>query len=131
MKNRIFTGFGLLACAAGFAHASMDSLLTRYNPDNALTFAATRGDQFWHAKHAGDDGKERSCTTCHGTDLTKAGKHIKTGKVIDPMALSVNKDRFTDPKKVEKWFKRNCKWTIGRECTNQEKGDVLKYLSQF
>jgi len=48
--------------------------------------------------------------------------------VIDPMALSVNPERYTDPDKIEKWFLRNCKWTLGRECTAQEKGDVLTYL---
>ncbi|TBR21868.1 MAG: DUF1924 domain-containing protein, partial [Candidatus Nitrosotenuis sp.] len=34
-----------------------------------------------------------------------------------------------DPKFVEKWFKRNCKETLERECTPQEKGDFLAYLS--
>ena len=52
----------------------------------------------------------------------------KTGKVIDPMAPSVNPKRFTDAKEIEKWFKRNCTWTVGRECTPQEKGDFLSYL---
>lgn len=46
------------------------------------------------------------------------------------MAASVNPKRYTKMKKINKWFKRNCKWTLGRECTNQEKGDILKYLSQ-
>ena len=32
---------------------------------------------------------------------------------------------YTDPEHIEKWFTRNCKWTLGRECTPQEKGDFL------
>jgi len=83
----------------------------------------------WQEKHLdAKSGKDRSCETCHGTNLKVSGKHIRTGKVIDPMAPSVNSERFTDEKKIEKWFKRNCKWTLGRECTPQEKGDFLSFL---
>ncbi len=45
------------------------------------------------------------------------------------MAVSVNATRLSDPKKVEKWFLRNCKWTFGRECTPQEKGDFIDYMT--
>jgi len=33
-----------------------------------------------------------------------------------------------DAAKTEKWFLRNCKWTMGRTCTAQEKGDFLAYF---
>ena len=56
------------------------------------------------------------------------GKHSETGKKIDPMAPSANAERFTDPKKVAKWFKRNCNDVLDRACTPQEQGDVLSYL---
>jgi len=108
---------------------TLPELLTFYASDATQPFDAERGKTFWHHKVPADDGKERSCTSCHGEDLNKSGKHIKSGKVIEPMSPSLNKERYTDRKKVEKWFKRNCKWTLGRECTAQEKGDVLKYLS--
>ena len=48
-----------------------------------------------------------------------------TGEPIDPMSAP---GRFTDPAKVEKWFKRNCSDVLGRECTALEKGDSLAYL---
>jgi len=108
---------------------SLPELLEFYSAESNQPFDAERGKEFWLKKTPADDGKMRDCTVCHGEKLTDSGKHVKTGKVIDPMAPSVNKERYTDRKKVEKWFKRNCKWTIGRECTAQEKGDVLKYLS--
>lgn len=73
-------------------------------------------------------GQERSCTTCHTDDLKQAGKHAKTGKPIDPMAPSVNPQRLTDPQKIAKWFKRNCKWTFNRECTEPEKEAFLSYI---
>ena len=51
-----------------------------------------------------------------------------TGKAIEPMATAANPRRFTDVAKVEKWFKRNCKDVLDRECTAREKGDVITYL---
>lgn len=71
----------------------------------------------------------RSCTSCHGDHPVNPGRHQKTGKPIKPMALSVNPDRYRDPEKVEKWFLRNCKWTFGRQCSLQEKADILTWLS--
>jgi hypothetical protein len=44
------------------------------------------------------------------------------------MAPSVNAARLTDQAKIVKWLHRNCKWTLGRECTPQEKGDFLTYI---
>ena len=41
------------------------------------------------------------------------------------MAVSVNPKRLSDPAKVEKWFGRNCRWTLGRDCTPQEKADFV------
>ena len=121
----------LMLALPPLGQAGISDTIEHFNPQHNLSFSADRGDKLWHQKNFAKDGKERDCTVCHGTDLKKAGKHIKTGKVIDPMAISVNDKRFTDIDKVEKWFLRNCKWTLGRECTAQEKGDLLKYLSQF
>lgn len=35
---------------------------------------------------------------------------------------------FTDTAKVNKWFRRNCKDVLSRECSAGEKADVLAYL---
>ncbi len=58
------------------------------------------------------------------------GKHNRTGKMIKPISPTVNPERLTDIKKIKKWLLRNCKWTFGRECTTQEKGNILLWLSQ-
>ena len=87
-------------------------------------FSAARGESFFKAKH----GNEWSCASCHTENPATPGKHAKTGKVIDPLAPSANAERFTSPKKLEKWFKRNCNDVLNRVCTPQEKGDVLAYL---
>lgn len=69
-----------------------------------------------------------NCTTCHGASPQQGGQ-TRTGKAIDPMAVSRTPSRFTDQKKVDKWFRRNCNGVIGRECTAQEKVDFLTYMA--
>jgi hypothetical protein len=51
-----------------------------------------------------------------------------TGKPILALAPSANPQRFTDRAKVDKWFRRNCRDVLGRECTPTEKGDLLTWL---
>jgi hypothetical protein len=119
-----------LASAAG-AQADFGKLLAYYSQPGRRDFNAERGKELWLKKWSFENGEALSCTTCHGTDLRLPGRHNKSGKVIEPMAPSVNKARYTDMEEVEKWFTRNCKQVMKRECTVQEKGDVLRYLSQF
>ncbi len=87
-------------------------------------FNAARGQQFFNTKH----GNDWSCSSCHTLNPKQQGKHEVTGRIIQPMAVSVNAQRFTDAAKSEKWFRRNCKDVLSRECTAQEKGDVITYL---
>jgi len=106
-----------------------DQILKTLNKEAAATqgfagFSAARGETFFKSKHGG----EWSCASCHSDNPAAEGKHAKTNKVIKPLAPSANPKRFTDMKKVEKWFKRNCNDVLERACTAQEKGDVLSYL---
>ena len=87
-------------------------------------FSAERGVRFYKQTH----GKELSCASCHTENPAASGKHSKSGKIIQALAPAANAERFTDPAKVEKWFKRNCNDVLSRACTPQEKGDVLSYL---
>jgi len=87
-------------------------------------FSAVRGENFFKARH----GNEWSCSSCHTDNPAATGKHAKTGKAIQPLAPAANAERFSDPKKVDKWFKRNCNDVLDRVCTAQEKGDFLTYL---
>lgn len=100
-------------------------LQQKYITQGAVAFSAQRGQKLWES-----DNNGRSCTTCHTTSVKNTGKHQKTGKLIKPMAPSVNPKRLTKKRKVKKWLLRNCKWTFKRECTAQEKGDILMWLSQ-
>jgi mono/diheme cytochrome c family protein len=87
-------------------------------------FSPARGQQFFQATHGGD----LSCASCHTTDPRARGEHARTGKSISPLAPSANAARFSRLDKSEKWFRRNCNDVLSRECTAQEKGDVLAYL---
>ena len=64
-------------------------------------FTAESGEKLWNQTQTVSE-QPRSCASCHTSDPRQAGKHVRTGKPIKPMAPSVNSDRFTDPKKVAK-----------------------------
>lgn len=87
-------------------------------------FSAARGESFFRAKQSSG----LSCASCHTDNPAAPGKHEKTGKDIEPLAPSANAQRFGDPAKVAKWFKRNCHEVLSRACTPQEQGDFLAYL---
>jgi hypothetical protein len=115
---------------AGAQASVVDELLNGYRNSGVEQASAAAGERLWKSSHVDNkSGQKRSCATCHGSNLKKPGKHARTGKAIKPMAVSVNPERLTDSKKIEKWFYRNCKWTLGRTCTVQEKANVLSYLS--
>lgn len=91
-------------------------------------FSANEGLKLFTATRMHSKKKEsRSCTTCHTKDPSRVGK-TKVGKKIDPLSPAVTVKRFTDPKKVKKWFRRNCKWVLERECTPEEKGNYITYM---
>lgn len=129
MRMKIILGISAVLCA-GLAQGADPGLLPGYESAGAGPFSPDAGRRAWTAEHpAPDGGVARSCASCHGTDGRQPGRHAETGKPIDPMAVSVNPARLSDPAKVEKWFRRNCRWTLGRECAPQEKGDFVQYLS--
>ncbi|MFP5383456.1 MAG: DUF1924 domain-containing protein [Gammaproteobacteria bacterium] len=98
---------------------------SRWNTEAGSAGDALRGEQFFRSKH----GKKWSCTSCHQDPPVKPGRHAATGKVIDPLAPAYNPKAFTDTKRIDKWFRRNCNDVLGRECTAQEKADVVAYLN--
>ena len=113
------------------AHAAtVEELLAQYQRDGAGPFRAEQGEALLNQLGSGDPNSEGNrCAACHTSDPRKAGKHVKTGKIIEPLAPAANRDRLQDAEKVEKWFLRNCKGTLGRTCTPQEKGDFLTFLT--
>ncbi|WP_414638952.1 DUF1924 domain-containing protein [Aquabacterium sp.] len=115
----------LLAVTPRMAQAATPAeLLSAYSREAGSPPSATRGQQFFKATHGG----EWSCASCHGSLPTQAGRHASTNKTIGALAPAANAERFTNPSKVEKWFRRNCKDVLSRECSAAEKADVLAWL---
>jgi len=122
----LLTGLGLLVSLNARAADSASSQLQALQRAGAGPFSAAAGEALWLQQQSNG----RSCSSCHGRDPNMPGKHQRTGKPIAPMSTHANPDRFTQTEKTEKWFRRNCRWTLGRECSAQEKGDVILWLSQ-
>jgi hypothetical protein len=90
-------------------------------------FSAVRGKALLLQAFTGGKPDTPTCASCHGRDPRAPGRTL-TGKTIEPVAVSVSPARYTDPVKVEKWFKRNCTEVMGRECSAREKGDWLSFM---
>ncbi|HWI80770.1 DUF1924 domain-containing protein [Ramlibacter sp.] len=110
--------------ASGAGAATPQELLAGYAAEARAAPSPARGQQFFGATH----GREWSCASCHGVPPTADGKHASTGKRIAALAPAFGAGRFTDPARVEKWFRRNCNDVAGRECSAGEKADVLSWL---
>jgi hypothetical protein len=128
-------GLLMVALAApAFADPARDALLSGYLADakkadpSFAGFSAQRGESLFRNKWAGGDERTDSCTSCHTGDPRQPGRNAKTGRAIDPVAVSVNPKRFTDRDTVEKQFGRDCKSVLGRECTAAEKGDYITFM---
>lgn len=114
---------GLYAVTAAQA-STPQAELQRWEQAAGQAGNATRGQAFFGQRFGG----EWSCASCHGQPPVRDGKHASTGKKITPLAPAFNAERFTDSAKADKWFKRNCKDVLSRECTAHEKADVMSYL---
>ena len=128
-QHHIRTLFSSLAVALPLlatANPILDDYKAQAKAENPAFkgFSAAAGQKLYTTQGP----NQLSCSSCHTDSPKNAGKHAKTNKAIDPMAPSVNPQRFTDAAKVEKWFKRNCNDALGRACTTQEKGDFITYL---
>ena len=125
--RRMCALIGLCALQVLTVHAADTSpaqQLSHWTTQAGAPATAERGQAFFNERHGG----EWSCASCHGTLPTGQGKHASTSKAIAPLAPAFNAKAFTDTAKVDKWFKRNCKDVLSRECSAQEKADVMAYL---
>ena len=89
-------------------------------------FSAAAGHKLYLATFT-VDGQATSCSSCHTPDPRKIGR-TPAGKVVEPLSPTVNPARLTDRREVEKWFTRNCKQVMGRECTAEEKGNFVTWM---
>ncbi|KVC47444.1 cytochrome C [Burkholderia ubonensis] len=124
-RHRLGLSAATLLAAMAAAHAETPArLLDGYTAQAGASAMPSRGQQFFTTRH----GRDWSCASCHGGTPTGTGRHVVTGKAIEPLAPAFNPARFTDAARTEKWFRRNCKDVVGRECSASEKADVLSWL---
>ena len=107
---------------------TIDELIKTYSSQGKSTANAGKGEKFYFAKNPSAKDGLVNCASCHKDNPTESGLVKKSGKKLEPMAVSANKNRYKDKKKVEKWFKRNCNDVLARLCTAQEKADFLAYM---
>lgn len=116
---------GMLPASQAGAQASRPAdLLAAYSQEAGRPANAEQGRRFFTSTHGG----EWSCASCHQNTPSTPGRHAATGKAIAPLAPAFNPERFTQASKVEKWFRRNCRDVLSRECSSSEKADVLAWL---
>lgn len=128
MKALILVPALLAALLAVPARATTASeQLAGYSREAGAAADPTRGQQLFTQRQ----GREWSCASCHTARPTAEGQHASTGKPIAPLAPAAQPQRFTDAAKSAKWFRRNCKDVLGRECSAGEKADVLAWLLTF
>lgn len=104
-----------------------DEILKAFEQQAKTHFSAAEGEKLFRTERVNSKNEKVSCMTCH-TANPKAEGLTRANKVIEPIAPVANKERFTDMAKVEKWFKRNCKDVLDRECTIVEKGNFTKFM---
>jgi len=115
--------------AADPRQAILDSYAAQAKAEGAFAgFSAARGEALFRSKNAVNPDAP-SCASCHTDDPTRAGRHVKTGRAIEPIAVSANPKRFTDAEKVEERFTRDCKSILGRACSATEKGDYVTFMA--
>ena len=120
----VTVALALLTGSAFAGDTTPAAQLQRWSAQAGAPGNARQGQAFFSARH----GTEWSCASCHGTPPTRQGEHASTGKPIAPLAPAFNAKAFTSTAKTEKWFRRNCKDVLSRECSASEKADVLAYL---
>ena len=123
-RGLTLSGLVLVLCGASAQVTTPQAQLQRWQAAAGQSGQAPRGQEFFTRRHGG----EWSCASCHGQPPTTTSRHASTGKPIQPLAPAFHAERFTDSAKVDKWFKRNCKDVLSRECSAVAKADVLAYL---
>ncbi len=128
MRTSLFAFAALMAVTApAMAGPAQDKMLAHFQAQAQSPASTARGQSLFEGRFTGGKPETPSCTSCHTASPAGVGK-TRAGKEIAPMALSKSPERYSDLKKVEKWFRRNCKSVLGRACSAQEKTDFIAFM---
>ncbi len=124
MKKRYLLVLVLCTSAIHAKSVDFDQLYQSWSDNIPASANATKGKELWSYELI--PGK--SCASCHGDDLSQTGSHVKTNKLIKPLSPKTNPKRLTKVRKINKWLKRNCKFSYKRECTPEEKVSFIEFI---
>lgn len=136
IRYLIFAAITVAPTLALAGDVDRDAIIASYAAEalaadpNFTVFSAADGETLFRINWSGGDPRTPSCTACHTENPLNQGRNAKTGRPIDPVAVSVNRSRFTDVADVEKQFKRDCESVLGRSCTAREKGDYITFMKR-
>jgi hypothetical protein len=123
--NKKYLAVLILFTFTNHAHAvDFNQLYQSWSGEGLVSSNAAKGEELWSYELI--PGK--SCASCHGNDLSQTGSHVKTNKLIKPLSPNTNPKRLTKVSKINKWLKRNCKFTYKRECTSEEKINFIEFI---
>jgi hypothetical protein len=79
------------------ANDAIDKILESYKHQGVSEFSIDTGKKLWTKEitHS-ESSTNRSCASCHGSVLSTAGQHVKTGKIIKAMSPMTNHQRLTN-----------------------------------
>lgn len=129
LQRPLVLAAAFLALAGPAQAVTPAELLAGYQAKAAAPASPERGKRLFTTNFGQPLGW--SCSSCHTDDPTRSGKDDVTGKPIEPLAPAVNPARFIDRVKVENKLRLNCNDVVGRDCTAQEKADLLAWLLGF
>ncbi len=117
---------GLLCLPGAATAATPAEIMSAYAAKAASPPSAERGEKLFTSKNKG--GPFESCTDCHTAVPTRLGRDQLAEKSMPALAPAANAKRLTDANRVEAAFRMNCKDVLSRECTAQEKADIMSWL---
>ncbi len=124
MNKKYLVLLALLSIGVHAKSVDFDQLYQSWSGEKVTASSAAKGKELWNYELI--PGK--SCASCHGENLSQTGSHAKTNKLIKPLSPTTNVKRLTKVRKINKWLKRNCKWTYKRECTPEEKVSFIEFI---
>lgn len=125
---------GLAAFSANADIANAERLAHKYTVIAKSVNAAYTGPTvadgkfFFNREIKNTAGKATACASCHTANPADFGKHVVTGKPINPLSPAVNFKRFSEINDVEEQFTKHCNDIIGSDCTAAEKASFITYL---
>jgi len=127
MKSSFFFVAMLCLFTTDLYAIDLDALIRHYaikaEKENPVfsDFDLERGKNLYSKSFISGKKDTPSCTTCHSKDPTQIGE-TRAGKVIEPMAISTNPERYRSLKKSKNGFEETVNQFLAENVMPQKKG---------